>query len=103
MEGDDAMERDPSEDETSERGEDKDEHEHKHEGSFATGVEKTERHPERESEGDYAKGHGDAEHEHDDEHEHEGSFATGVEKTEHHPERESKGDFAEGLEKDDRS
>jgi hypothetical protein len=66
--------------------------EHKgHEGSFGSGEEETEHHPERDK-GDFAEGgeeHG---------HRHEGSFAEGVEETEHHPEREGRGTFAEGEE-----
>ena len=66
--------------------------EHRHEGSFATGVEKTEHHPEREEKGHFAEG------EEEGEHVHEGSFASGVETAEHHPEREHGGGFAEGEE-----
>jgi hypothetical protein len=46
---------------------------HDHEGSFAEGVEETERHPELDKKGDFAEG------EEESEHRHEGSFAEGVE------------------------
>jgi hypothetical protein len=70
------------------------EHEHGHQGSFATGQEVTEHHPEREEEeGDFATGEELAKDTH------EGSFAEGQETTEHHPELR-KGDFAEGQEEE---
>ena len=73
-----------------------DEHEHGHQGSFATGEETTEHHPEREEEeGDFATGEEAAKPVH------EGSFAEGQEETDHHPERpDNKGDFAEGQEEE---
>jgi hypothetical protein len=71
-----------------------DDHEHGHQGSFATGQEETEHHPEREEEeGDFATGEEKARDTH------EGSFAEGQEATEHHPELH-KGDFAEGQEEE---
>jgi hypothetical protein len=58
---------------------------HRHEGSFATGTEKTEHHPEHEDEkGHFADETG---------HVHEGTFAEGQAETEHHPEREASGRF----------
>jgi len=76
--------------------EDKRDHEHGHQGSFATGEETIEHHPEREDEeGDFATGEEAAKPTH------EGSFAEGQEKVDHHPENpESKGDFAEGQEEE---
>ena len=73
-----------------------DEHEHGHEGSFATGQETTVHHPEREEEeGDFATGEEKARDTH------EGSFAEGQETSDHHPERpENKGDFATGEEEE---
>ena len=68
---------------------------HKHEGSFAEGVEEEEHHAERDTKGDFAEG------EEEREHKHEGSFAEGGEEEEHHPERNTKGDFAEGIESED--
>ncbi|MFI5285925.1 MAG: hypothetical protein ACHQ4F_06350 [Candidatus Dormibacteria bacterium] len=72
------------------------ENEHGHQGSFATGEESVEHHPEREEEeGDFATGDERAKPTH------EGSFAEGQEAVEHHPEDpESKGDFAEGQEEE---
>ena len=79
-------------------GEDQHEHEHEqgHQGSFGTGQETSEHHPElEEEEGDYAAGEEKAKPAH------EGSFAEGQEETEHHPELpENKGDFAEGQEEE---
>ncbi|HVC40693.1 MAG TPA: hypothetical protein VND54_01815 [Candidatus Saccharimonadales bacterium] len=71
-------------------------HEHGHQGSFATGQEETEHHPERAAEeGDFATGEEHAKPAH------EGSFAEGQEDVEHHPELpENKGDFAEGQEEE---
>jgi hypothetical protein len=69
-------------------------------GSFATGSEDLEHHPEDADEGDFAEGQEKSPTTH--EHRHEGSFATGEEDTEHHPEDLSKGDFATGQEKEDR-
>jgi hypothetical protein len=70
--------------------------EHTHEGSFATGQEAVEHHPERlDMEGDFAEG--------EEAHKpvHEGSFAEGQEDIEHHPElRENEGDFASGQEEE---
>jgi hypothetical protein len=71
------------------------EHEDVHEGSFGTGQEETEHHPEAGASGDFAEGQ-----EHAEEHEHEGTFAAGQEETERHPEGREHGDFAEGQEKD---
>jgi hypothetical protein len=70
------------------------EHEDVHEGSFATGQEETEHHPETSPPGEFAEGQ---EHR---EHVHEGTFAEGQEDEEHHPEGGRHGDFAEGQEKD---
>jgi hypothetical protein len=68
--------------------------EHTHTGSFATGQEETEHHPERQDEeGDFAEG--------EEAHKptHQGSFAEGQEVDDPHPELpENKGDFAEGQE-----
>ena len=72
--------------------------EHDHKGSFATGSEGAEHHPEDETEGDFAEGQEKEPAAH--EHRHEGSFATGEETIEQHPEERPKGDFAEGQEKD---
>ncbi len=69
--------------------------EHQHEGTFATGEERTEHHPEREDRGSFARGEAK-----DEEHRHEGTFAEGQEREEHHPEGERHGDFAEGQEED---
>ena len=70
------------------------EDEHVHEGSFASGVEKSEHHPETEEKGRFGAGT-------DAEHAHEGSFASGVETSEHHPEEEHGGGFGErGGERD---
>jgi hypothetical protein len=73
-----------------------DEHEHGHQGSFATGQETEEHHPEREEEeGDFATGEEKARDTH------EGSFAEGQEARDHHPENpENRGDFAEGEEEE---
>jgi hypothetical protein len=68
---------------------------HEHEGSFASGGEETEHHPELDTKGDFAEG------EEEGEHRHEGSFGSGGEETEHHPELDTKGDFAEGAESKD--
>jgi hypothetical protein len=72
------------------------ENERGHQGSFATGEETVEHHPEREEEeGDFATGEEKAKPTH------EGSFAEGQETMEHHPERpDDKGDFAEGQEEE---
>ena len=72
------------------------EHEHGHQGSFATGEETVEHHPEREEdEGDFATGEERAKPTH------EGSFAEGQEASDHHPENpDNKGDFAEGEEEE---
>jgi hypothetical protein len=71
-----------------------DEHEHGHQGSFATGQEESVHHPElEEEEGDFATGEEAARPTH------EGSFAEGQEASDHHPEL-SKGDFAEGQEEE---
>jgi hypothetical protein len=73
-----------------------DEHEQGHQGSFATGQEAVEHHPElEEEEGDFATGEELAKPVH------EGSFAEGEEDEEHHPETPGfKGDFAEGQEEE---
>ncbi len=73
-----------------------DDHEHGHQGSFATGQETTEHHPELEvEEGDFATGEELVKPSH------EGSFAEGQEAVDHHPELpDNKGDFAEGQEED---
>ena len=72
-----------------------DANEHGHQGSFATGQETTEHHPELETEeGDFATGEELAKPLH------EGSFAEGQEKVEHHPEDSTHGDFAEGQEEE---
>jgi hypothetical protein len=72
------------------------EDEHTHEGSFATGQETAEHHPESlDMEGDFAEG--------EEAHKpiHEGSFAEGQEDIEHHPELPgSEGDFASGQEEE---
>jgi hypothetical protein len=70
------------------------EHEDVHEGSFGTGQEETEHHPEASPHGEFGEGQ---EHR---EHVHEGTFAEGQEEEEHHPEGGRHGDFAEGQEKD---
>jgi hypothetical protein len=72
------------------------EDEHTHEGTFATGQEETEHHPENPEESeDFAEGQ--EEHKHA----HEGSFAEGEETPELHPERPgTKRDFAEGQEEE---
>jgi hypothetical protein len=72
------------------------EEERGHEGSFATGQETTEHHPEREEEeGDFATGEERAKPTH------EGSFAEGQETGDHHPENPAnRGDFAEGEEEE---
>jgi hypothetical protein len=72
------------------------EDEHTHEGSFATGQETAEHHPERlDMEGDFAEGEEALKPVH------EGSFAEGQEETEQHAERPgAKRDFAEGQEED---
>jgi hypothetical protein len=73
-----------------------DDHEHGHQGSFATGQETEEHHPEREEEeGDFATGEEKARDTH------EGSFAEGQESSDHHPENPAnRGDFAEGEEEE---
>ena len=73
-----------------------DDHEHGHQGSFGTGQETTEHHPEREvEEGDFATGEEKARDTH------EGSFAEGQESSDHHPENPAnRGDFAEGEEEE---
>jgi hypothetical protein len=71
-----------------------------HKGTFATGSEDVEHHPEDAAEGDFAQGQEKEPQTH--EHRHEGSFATGEEVIEHHPEERSKGDFAKGQEEEDR-
>ena len=67
---------------------------HEHEGSFAEGVEETERHAE-DKKGDFAEG------EEERKHTHEGTFAEGEEDVEKHPEDEEKGDFAEEIDEED--
>ena len=67
-----------------------DEDAHEHEGSFSSGLESGERHPERERKGRF----GDVPDE--GEHVHEGSFAAGQETSEHHPEDEQRGRFGSG-------
>ena len=69
-------------------------HEDEHEGSFGTGQEEVEHHPEAGPSGDFAEGQ---EHR---KNVHEGDFAEGQEVREHHPEREEEGDFAEGQERE---
>jgi hypothetical protein len=73
-----------------------DDHEHGHQGSFGTGQETTEHHPEREEEeGDFATGEEKARDTN------VGSFAEGQEASDHHPGNpENKGDFAEGEEEE---
>jgi hypothetical protein len=65
---------------------------HMHEGSFASGQQTTEQHPERPAErGDFAAGE---EHQ---KHTHQGSFAEGQQAADPHPEcPENRGDFAAG-------
>ena len=63
---------------------------HEHEGSFSSGLESHERHPERERKGRFADANEEGEHVH------EGSFASGQEATEHHPEHEQRGRFGTG-------
>jgi len=65
---------------------------HTHEGSFASGQETTEQHPERPAEkGDFAAG------EEQQKHTHQGSFAEGQQEADPSPELpENRGDFAAG-------
>ena len=65
---------------------------HAHEGSFASGQETTEQHPERPAEkGDFAAG------EEQQKHTHQGSFAEGQQKADPHSElAANRGDFAAG-------
>jgi hypothetical protein len=79
---------------------DDDKSEHEHKGTFASGAEGAEPHPEDEPEGDFAEGQ-EKEPE-TEEHRHKGTFATGEETVEHHPENEPEGDYGKGLEEDDR-
>ena len=67
--------------------------EHQHEGSFASGRERSEHHPEDEPEGSFGRRSGAPESDH------EGTFATGSESVEGHPEHGTHGDFAEGQER----
>jgi hypothetical protein len=73
-----------------------DDDEHGHQGSFATGQETEEHHPERlDEEGDFATGEEKARDTH------EGTFAEGQESSDHHPENPAnRGDFAEGEEEE---
>lgn len=63
-------------------------HEHRHEGTFADGQARTDRHPEDSSHGDFAEG------QERDAHSHQGNFADGQARDEHHAEREARGTFA---------
>ena len=64
---------------------------HEHEGSFASGLDAPERHPEHERKGRFADAPDEREHVH------EGSFAEGQETTEHHSEHEERGRFGTGA------
>ena len=88
------------------------EDEHTHEGSFATGQEETEHHPERSAErDDFAEGQEGHKHTHEGSfaegqedhthtHTHEGSFADGQEERTHTHTHTHEGNIAEGQEED---